>query len=153
VFYKHFLLHGLNISLAISGNPNGIASSFRLFWLSLNASYVMEFFLQTLVKRRYMSQSTLLWLQKLLMTEASIVAVYVLQHVNIVIAMISMVMNFINRRRYHDTVNTIIILIAVYWWYEMINDPTPYTHCMMHSGGRVCVTESPVVAPRPTYYT
>jgi hypothetical protein len=96
----------------LTGNPTSIATSsqsFRLYWLSLNASYVMEFFLQTLVKRKYMSQSTLLWLQKILMTEASIVAFYVLQHVYLWIAILSMLTNFINRRR--DTWNTAGILI------------------------------------------
>lgn len=50
LLYKHFLLHGLNISVAISGEAIAATPPFRLYWLSLNAAYVLEFFLQTLVR-------------------------------------------------------------------------------------------------------
>ncbi len=79
VFYKHFLLHGLNISLALApllehagvlmrplaapGDLGAAADAlaagsgyFRLYWLGLNTAYTMEFFLQTFVKRGYMTQ-------------------------------------------------------------------------------------------------
>jgi hypothetical protein len=49
--YKHFLLHGLNISIAITGAEIACRAPFRLYWISLNAAYVFEFFLQTLVMR------------------------------------------------------------------------------------------------------
>lgn len=111
VFYKHFLLHGLNISVAMYGLYLAEEQYFRLYWMSLNASYVMEFFLQTLVKKDYMSQSTLLWLQKVLMLEATVVALYVLSQVSILVAMASLVLNFIHRK--HDVANTFFILVVL----------------------------------------
>jgi len=51
MLYKHFLLHGLNITVAISRADFIETDWFRLFWVSLNTSYVMEFFMQTLVKK------------------------------------------------------------------------------------------------------
>jgi hypothetical protein len=64
LFYKHVLLHGLNISVALRyqqstlqpTHPSSLLSSvltrpsWRLYWLALNTSYVMEFFLQTMVR-------------------------------------------------------------------------------------------------------
>ena len=60
LLYKHCLLHGLNLSVALPGSllgsgGGGAAGSvrvvhtrhWRLYWLSLNSAYVMEFFLQT----------------------------------------------------------------------------------------------------------
>ena len=60
LLYKHCLLHGLNLSVALPGSllgsgGGGAAGSVRvvhtrhwqLYWLSLNSAYVMEFFLQT----------------------------------------------------------------------------------------------------------
>jgi len=38
MFYKHCLLHGLNVSVALNGNYIASESSFRLYWLSLNAA-------------------------------------------------------------------------------------------------------------------
>lgn len=72
IFYKHFLLHGLNLTVALMGVALPEEQFFRLYWMSLNASYVMEFFLQTLVKKRYMQQSTMLWLQKVWNTRTPI---------------------------------------------------------------------------------
>lgn len=109
VFYKHFLLHGLNLSVAVFGLDLANRPDFRLYWLLLNLSYVMEFFLQTLVKKKYMAQQTMLLLQVILMTAASIAAVYVLRHVNIALAMASMVLNFTNRG--YDLLNTMAILV------------------------------------------
>lgn len=56
ILYKHFLLHGLNISCALR-QPNetaglAVSSPFRLYWLSLNAAYVLEFFLQVCMLQR-----------------------------------------------------------------------------------------------------
>ena len=61
LLYKHCLLHGLNISVAMDA-PLGLVTDrfFRLYWMALNTAYVMEFFLQTLVRRRYMSQTLML---------------------------------------------------------------------------------------------
>lgn len=47
VFYKHALLHGLNISIALRHHNNLIHEQvFLFYWLDLNTSYVLEFFLQ-----------------------------------------------------------------------------------------------------------
>ena len=54
VTYKHFLLFGLNLTVAVENTSVTESLYFRLYWICLNAAYVMEFFLQTLVKRRYM---------------------------------------------------------------------------------------------------
>jgi len=108
VFYKHFLLHGLNISVAYSGIIMTNRFDFRLYWILLNTSYVMEFFLQTLVKKRYMEQSTMLNLQILLMLASSIAAVFILQHVYIAIAVASLAFNFANRG--YDFLNTIVVI-------------------------------------------
>ena len=110
VFYKHFLLHGLNLSVAVYSQGLVNQPEFRLYWLLLNLSYVMEFFLQTLVKKKYLSQSNMLKLQVVLMTAATIAAVYVLQHVSILISCLSVFLNFTNRG--HDVFNTMAILFG-----------------------------------------
>lgn len=108
VFYKHFMLHGLNLSVAYNLDAQLVNQQyFRLYWLSLNAAYVLEFFLQTLVKRGYLKQQSMLTLQKIFMLETTIVAVFVLQSVNILIAVASLVLNFLWRK--HDFLNTVII--------------------------------------------
>ena len=112
VFYKHFLLHGLNISVAWYGLydlPH--QQFFRLYWMSLNTSYVMEFFLQTLVKKKHMTQDMMLALQKVLMTEATLVALYVLKRVNLLVALSSLALNFLNRK--HDVTNCLIIVLGI----------------------------------------
>jgi hypothetical protein len=110
VFYKHFLLHGLNISIAVTGIAFGDQHFFRLYWLLLNLSYVMEFFLQTLVKKGLMKQQQMLFLQKVLMTASTIAAVCVLRYVNVWIALISLIYNFINRK--HDVYNTMTVCLG-----------------------------------------
>ena len=109
VFYKHFLLHGLNISICVSGESLGSIYSFRLYWLLLNFSYVMEFFLQTLVKKNYLNQNNMLILQKILMTASSIAAIVILKGVNIFLCFSSLAFNFMNRK--HDLFNTMFITI------------------------------------------
>lgn len=52
LLYKHALLHGLNVSVAVAGLKLAGTPPFQSYWLLLNAAYVMEFFLQTLVRRR-----------------------------------------------------------------------------------------------------
>ena len=91
IFYKHVILHGVNIysMICIAHNNSSSSSrsssstipystSWRIFWLLLNLSYVMEFFLQSIVKRRIISQSGMLYLQRWLMSTASISAICVL---------------------------------------------------------------------------
>ena len=61
LLYKHCLLHGLNITVAADAPQDLLTDRFfRLYWMALNTAYVMEFFLQTLVRRRYMSQTLML---------------------------------------------------------------------------------------------
>lgn len=154
IFYKHFLLHGLNISLACYTLPmfmthnsssdlhaikistianfNASASNavsvdvstfgsnrlFRLYWLLLNTSYVMEFFLQTLVKKKYLLQSTMLCLQQLLMFASTLAAIFVLGHVKLSIALLSCVMNLVNRK--FDFLNMCIIYGLIMTWQKYV---------------------------------
>jgi hypothetical protein len=122
MFYKHALLHGLNLTVALRGAPSaeqlsrgelGLAAqpTFQLYWLSLNAAYVMEFFLQTLVKRRFMAQATMLALNQLLMLVSTLVAVQVLTHVSLPISAASLGLNMVHRSRpYGEMVNFAIIV-------------------------------------------
>lgn len=110
VFYKHFILHGLNITVAVNSSPLASKRHFRLFWLLLNTSYVMEFFLQTLVKKRYMTQETMLALQKVLMLASTIAAANVLTEVNWLVCIISLALNFLHRK--HDLLNTMIVAVG-----------------------------------------
>lgn len=73
LFYEHVILHGVNISVATTFANNNTTStiitipystSWRVFWILLNGSYVMEFFLQTMVKRHIIHQGTMLGLQR-----------------------------------------------------------------------------------------
>jgi len=51
---------------------------FRLYWLALNTAYVMEFFMQTLVKKGHIGQRRMLRMNQFLMGVSSIAAVRVL---------------------------------------------------------------------------
>lgn len=113
VFYKHFLLHGLNASAAMLGLAAlPLDWGFRAYWLLLNASYVMEFFLQTLVKKRRLSQTAMLGLQKVLMAASSLAAARVLAQVNLWVSLGSLALNFAHRG--HDVLNTALLLAAIY---------------------------------------
>lgn len=117
VFYKHFLLHGLNITIAIYDISLINKHYFRLYWLCLNLSYVMEFFLQTLVKKAYLSQQMMLFMQQILMFASTFVAIQVLSHIHWGIAMLSLICNFMNRK--HDVLNTsCIVLLCCLYLYE-----------------------------------
>ncbi len=119
VLYKHALLHGLNISAALA-NPGPAAEvslpqtrAFRLFWVCLNAAYVLEFFLQTLVKRRVLAQAHMLSMNALLMAASTAAALPVLQLVRPLAAAASLALNFARRGR--DLSNTALVaaLVAV----------------------------------------
>ncbi|CAM9169263.1 unnamed protein product [Ectocarpus fasciculatus] len=110
VFYKHFVLHGLNVTVAVYGYQLVQEKPFRLFWLFLNVSYVMDFFLQTLVKKKYLPQQSMLVLQQILMLASSIAAVSVLKRVNMIVALASLVLNFVNRK--HDVLNTMVLAVC-----------------------------------------
>jgi len=140
IFYKHFIVHGLNISLTIfPPKPIDIllsnaqrtdlsiplSQNWRIFWLSLNASFVMEFFLQTLVKRSVITQRCMIRLQIILMLIASISAIqsgaifgslYIDQRLislkssfmlRLIIGTTSASLNFLNRG--HDFLNTLLV--------------------------------------------
>lgn len=97
VFYKACLLHGLNVSVALRGGPPINPSSsepFRLYWVLLNTAYVMEFFLQTLVKKGRLSQNSMLFLNALLMLASTCAALPVLGAVLLPAAALSLVLNF-----------------------------------------------------------
>jgi hypothetical protein len=82
---------------------------FRIYWLALNFSYVMEFFLQTLVKKHYLKQQTMLILQQILMLASSIVAINLLSYISFAIAIVSLVANFVYRK--HDFFNTVLVFV------------------------------------------
>lgn len=80
---------------------------FRLYWLSLNAAYVLEFFLQTLVKKGHMEQWVMLTLNQLLMLITTLPVIKVLMlHVNPYVAGASLMLNLLNRG--HDVMNVLI---------------------------------------------
>lgn len=108
--YKHVFLHGLNLTVYLRPEKNFSPTSlvFRRYWVGLNTSYVMEFFLQTLVKRRYMKQNTMLGLQLILMSASSVAGLnLLLLSVDLRLATLSLVANFANR--HHDFLNTVAI--------------------------------------------
>mmetsp|Transcript_30267 Transcript_30267/g.67072 ORF Transcript_30267/g.67072 Transcript_30267/m.67072 type:complete len:395 (+) Transcript_30267:28-1212(+) len=120
LFYKHVILHGLNLSVAFPAAsaaaslspmpPLTLTMPWRIFWICLNASYVMEFYLQSLVKREFLSQQSMLILQRVLMTASSVSAM--LAVANVVrpeFCIMSVVLNFTNRGR--DVLN--VMLVAV----------------------------------------
>ncbi len=119
LLYKHALLHGLNASVAVTGwaaprAPAGLANAahFRLYWLCLNTAYVMEFFMQTLVKRGYLEQTCMLLLQQLLMLVSTSAAVQVLEAVRLVPALLSLGLNF--ARRGHEVSNMGAVVLAAW---------------------------------------
>ena len=106
VFYKTCLLHGLNVSAAIGfGRSRSDRSStsgtfFQLYWLCLNASYVMEFFLQTLVKKKYGTQSNVLFMNQFLMCVSSFSALpIVMNRVHPIAFLAAFALNFLNRKK------------------------------------------------------
>ncbi|CAJ1934409.1 unnamed protein product [Cylindrotheca closterium] len=123
VFYKHVILHGVNISLAVASTSAiqdsaiPYSRSWRIFWVLLNTSYVMEFFLQSMVKARVLSQFTMLRLQRFLMTISSLSALVVLRHVRVWICFSSLILNFVHR--HHDLGNTMGISFVASMWNEL----------------------------------
>ena len=116
LIYKHFLLHGLNINVAlllmqgsegISNLPHDV--DFRRYWVCLNISYVMEFFLQTLVKRGFMSNRFMLVLNGALMLASSISVWSVLwKYGSALVSIVSLSLNIFRRSR--DFGNTCALL-------------------------------------------
>lgn len=114
IFYKHVVLHGLNMTQCITPTLSLVTTpDWRIFWLCLNTSYVMEFFLQSLVKRRVMDQSTMLTLNRCLMfvsSLASLRAVITVVRWNLCAA--SLLLQFTHR--HHDVFNTMLIASAAF---------------------------------------
>jgi hypothetical protein len=117
LFYKHVVLHGVNLAVALPQPPqaNGTTTeeagplvtqqSWRIFWLCLNAAYAMEFFLQSLVRRHVLRQSTMLWWNRLLMVVSSAAAVpAILGTVRWELCLGSLVLNICHR--HYDVLNT-----------------------------------------------
>ena len=147
LFYKHVLLHGLNVSMilqslafpssigigmddssainnAINANTTSMmmttTTSWRIYWLALNTSYVMEFFLQTLVRRHIVSIATMFGLQQLLMVVSSVAAMLILvqeQMVRPAICVVSLLLNFGNR--HHEVVN-VLVTAAIFYGLEAV---------------------------------
>ena len=112
VLYKTVLLHGLNVSLAIAPRV-GLADMFqwRMYWLLLNAAYVFEFFLQTLVRRRYIPQWTMLALNQALMVISTVAVIPVVTECVLPsAALVAFVLNFLNRRR--EVFNVAVALVV-----------------------------------------
>ncbi len=137
LLYKHCLLHGLNISLvltalaSLSSSPSSSSSSspssspspssmadivsIRVYWLALNVSYVLEFFLQTLVKKHVLSQSTMLALNQLLMYVATAAALRVVAaFVDVRIAALSLVANLVHRSADASNVTAVAVAALLY---------------------------------------
>ena len=139
IFYKHVLFHGINITTLFPIQnetrtikikiPIVLSPQWRIYWIALNTSYVFEFFLQTLVKRKKITQWSMLYLQRLLMTASTIAALDILllstnnesSHISFygciylaIIALCSMLLNF--RYRGHDVQNTVILTICISIW-------------------------------------
>jgi len=107
LFYKHFMLHGLNVSVAVWGLSVAQKLFFRTYWLGLNAAYVMEFFLQTMVKRRYVSQNCMLQMNVFLMICSTIAALHLVNVISAPVSLLSLWLNFVNRKR--EMMNVAII--------------------------------------------
>jgi len=110
VFYKHAMLHGVNVTIACAEAADRslvLQPHFRRYWLCLNVSYVMEFFLQSLVKGKHMPHSTMLLLQQLMMTTSTVAAMFVLgKDVDPWFALGSVLLNFVLRG--HDVSNVLV---------------------------------------------
>ena len=109
--YKHFVLLGLNIYMCLDPSNLPWTPAWRVFWLHLNVSHGMEFFLQSLVKRKLLRQREMLHVQRILMISATLSsAIPILDNVQFHLCMASLALNFLNR--YHDLFNTMLIVLV-----------------------------------------
>jgi hypothetical protein len=112
VFLKHVLQHGLNVGVVVaaarasSSSPSSLAdtSFFRAYWLTLNTAFVMEFFMQTLVKKKKLSQQMMLRMNKTLMFTSSLAAAFVVAKASLVAAATSCALNVLSPARESRTV-------------------------------------------------
>lgn len=110
LFYKHVILNGINLSIILTAKDQSLVHTlaWRVFWICLNTSYVMEFFLQTLVKRHVMTQFTMLSLNRLLMLVSTVAAIHsIWRVVRWDLSLMSFLLNWINRK--HDLINVMFI--------------------------------------------
>jgi hypothetical protein len=108
LFYKHVVLHGVNLALCLHPSDLVYSKTWRIFWLSLNTAYAMEFFLQSLVRRKVLRQDSMLWLNRLLMVVSSLAATQaIMTTVRWELCLASLLLNFINR--HHDVLNTMVL--------------------------------------------
>ena len=112
VLFKHVLLFGLNVSVALQPASQLCSlSAFRIYFLLVAMSFVFEFFLQSLVKKHLLSQDNMLSLQHVMMVLASLASVEVVfSHVNLALAALSTALNFVNRK--HDVFNHALVILA-----------------------------------------
>ena len=118
VLYKHALLHGLNVSTCALPNVHDVVhrKDFRIYWIVLNASYVLEFFMQSLVRARALPQSFMVALNIALMVAASICATpLVLSNVCVAAACTSLFLNFSSacKRWLPTEVHRIVVVLFV----------------------------------------
>ena len=76
----------------------------------MNVAYVNEFFMQTLVKRQYLSQRGMLVLQQLLMLISTAAALQVLQAVQPLPALLSFALNLLRRGR--EVSNGCVVIVV-----------------------------------------
>lgn len=116
VLYKHGLLHGLNICLAVAPSSLVLAPHFQQYWVCLNTAYVLEFFLQTLVRRGVLTQRMMIAANVSLMMASSVAAAKVLWDATLpglgpLPAVLSTAANFLHRG--HDVANTMAVAAVV----------------------------------------
>ena len=111
LFYKHVVLHGINLAVCLQPSSLVTTKPWRIFWLCLNTTYVMEFFLQSLVRRKVLSQPVMLWLNRFLMAVSSLAAVpAIVGTVRWELCLLSLVLNIFHR--HHDLFNTMCLASA-----------------------------------------
>ena len=112
VLYKTVLLHGLNVSLAVRPVNLPETLEWRMYWTLLSVcAYVLEFFLQTLVKRKYIKQGTMLLMNQALMVISTVAVLPILRSAVLpTAALVALTLNFFNRKR--EMVNVAIACVA-----------------------------------------
>ncbi|KAJ1472708.1 hypothetical protein T484DRAFT_1839244 [Baffinella frigidus] len=89
----------------------------ELYWLALNTAYVMEFFLQSLVRKGALSQGRMLRMNQALMLVSTAAALQVMVEVVVVevvpaAAVASLLLNLVHR--HHEMVNFCVVLCVTF---------------------------------------
>ena len=94
VLYKTVLF--TRIERQFSGETSQFAgdAEWRMYWTLLNAAYVLEFFLQTLVKRKYIKQGTMLLMNQALMVISTVAVLPILRSAVLPTARATLTLNF-----------------------------------------------------------